>query len=313
MTTRLFTENAWTEIKKAVRKTLRPSDVAVAYIGVGGSQILPLKRGSRLVVDASEGAVKSGQTCPEELTKLQRKGVRIFSVSNLHAKVFVIGNKAFIGSTNVSRRSSSTLVEALLCTTDPAAVQAARAFVREMCTVELGPEALQHLQKQYRPPKMPGGKKVASKPRKRGPRPKLPRVFLIHTHFREFPEEFRSDFETGLETAKGRRQHKQGFELNDFWEFGETKYKFGDTLVVSDEGRGGGRLFNPLANVIYTRTKVRGGKKVSFVFYEVPDRRRIRLETLARRLGRGAKKKLNGSGMIRNREFRERLLGLLKS
>jgi hypothetical protein len=38
-----------------------------------------LRAGSRLVVDASENAVKSGQTHPADLKKLQNRGVVIYS------------------------------------------------------------------------------------------------------------------------------------------------------------------------------------------------------------------------------------------
>jgi len=49
--------------------------MAVAYFGKGASRLLPLTAGSRLVVDASECAVASGQTCPADLIKLVARGV----------------------------------------------------------------------------------------------------------------------------------------------------------------------------------------------------------------------------------------------
>jgi predicted Fe-Mo cluster-binding NifX family protein len=51
-----------------------------------------------LVVNASVAAVTSGQTSPQALLALHRKGVRIYSNAQLHAKVYVFGSKAFIGS-----------------------------------------------------------------------------------------------------------------------------------------------------------------------------------------------------------------------
>ena len=49
--------------------------------------------------------------------------MRIFSVANLHAKVYVLGTTALIGSANASQHSAHTLVEAMLLTTDRKVVE----------------------------------------------------------------------------------------------------------------------------------------------------------------------------------------------
>src|SRR5438132_14212299 len=112
MTIVLLTTNIWRTLTAATKTRTKPV-VAVAYFGQGAAKLLPLPSGSRLVVDASEGAVKSGQTCPAELSKLLNRGVRIYSRQNLHAKIFVFGTKVFVGSANVSQRSASILREAM--------------------------------------------------------------------------------------------------------------------------------------------------------------------------------------------------------
>ena len=91
MAIKLITKKIWSTITKAVKLSKTKSIVAVAYFGQNGSSMLPIKKGSTLLVDASEKAVKSGQTCPDELLKLYQKGVHIYSLENLHAKLFVIG------------------------------------------------------------------------------------------------------------------------------------------------------------------------------------------------------------------------------
>jgi hypothetical protein len=97
----LITTAPWDRIQSLVEKHPGKCHVAVAYFGSGASRLLPLKAGSVLVVDMSERAVKSGQTKPSEVSKLLRDGVEVHSVENLHAKVFVVGNRALVGSTNV--------------------------------------------------------------------------------------------------------------------------------------------------------------------------------------------------------------------
>src|SRR6478752_282263 len=100
MSTTLVARGIWGKITAAAVGSAASANVAVAYFGAGASKLLPLKQGSRLVVDFSERAVTSGQTCPAEILKLIQRGVDVYSVSNLHAKVFVFRKRAFIGSTN---------------------------------------------------------------------------------------------------------------------------------------------------------------------------------------------------------------------
>jgi phosphatidylserine/phosphatidylglycerophosphate/cardiolipin synthase-like enzyme len=152
----LLTDHVWQTLTAATKARVKPA-VAVAYFGQGAAKLLPLPNGSRIVVDASEGAVKSGQTCPAELIKLLKRGVRIYSRKNLHAKIFVFGSKVFVGSANASLHSAHTLREAMLVTTDRNAIATAREFIRELCVQEIGPETLTRLAKLYRPPRLPGG------------------------------------------------------------------------------------------------------------------------------------------------------------
>src|SRR5438034_685318 len=125
MSTAFVSKGIWPQLTKAVRGSRQRCAVAVAYCGAGASRLLPLPKGSRLVVDASERSVASGQTCPADLIKIVKHGVAVYSVPNLHAKVFVLGRAAYIGSANVSSRSASQLIEAVIRTTEPSAVRAA--------------------------------------------------------------------------------------------------------------------------------------------------------------------------------------------
>jgi hypothetical protein len=84
----LRTSRVWDHITGLVKKQPTKCSVAVAYFGSGASKLLPLKKGSILVVDMSERAVRSGQTKPSEVLKLINVGVETHTVDNLHAKVF---------------------------------------------------------------------------------------------------------------------------------------------------------------------------------------------------------------------------------
>ena len=51
----LLTDHVWQTLTAATKTRVKPA-VAVAYFGQGAAKLLPLPNGSRIVVDASEGA-----------------------------------------------------------------------------------------------------------------------------------------------------------------------------------------------------------------------------------------------------------------
>jgi hypothetical protein len=108
MASKLVTGRVWSHITAESPRERQPALVAVAYFGKGASDLLKLPTGSRLVVNASENGVKTGQTCPANLLRLLKRGVRIFSNPFLHGKVYVFGRCAAIGSANTSVNSANT-------------------------------------------------------------------------------------------------------------------------------------------------------------------------------------------------------------
>jgi len=165
LTSELITTAVWDVLSQEAQLARGPAHVAVAYFGSGASQLLPLLANSLLVVDASDSAVKSGQTCPSDLLKLHRRGVRVHSHRNLHAKVYVFGNVAFIGSPNVSRHSANIMLEAMFRTQQRSAVIAARQFVESLCIMELDSNEITRLASIYKPPRFSA---AALQPKSRG-------------------------------------------------------------------------------------------------------------------------------------------------
>lgn len=110
MTPKLDTSGAWSRLRSLARTD--QAFCAVPYFGTGASKQLPLKPGSCLVVRFDRSSVQSGQVNPKEIIRLIKRGVDVHACANLHAKVFVFGNTAIIGSTNVSTASEHHLIEA---------------------------------------------------------------------------------------------------------------------------------------------------------------------------------------------------------
>lgn len=156
--TEFLTENIWEIITSSVKQRT-PNYVAVAYFGTDGANLLPLKKGDILVVDASEITVKNGGTDPKSLHILLDKGVRIFSKERLHAKVMVLGGTVFVGSANVSSNSKYVLHEAVIQTNDPKLVEECKQYILDLPKKELHEKELKYLTSIYSPPTSMAGKK----------------------------------------------------------------------------------------------------------------------------------------------------------
>jgi hypothetical protein len=124
-------DDIWGRMSELAKVSKR-RHVAVAYIASAGMKMLRLAKGDVLIVDMSEGRVKVGATDPALIRQYMDKGVAVYSLQRLHAKVFVFDKTAVIGSTNVSKYSREDLTEAAILTTDPRIVEEARNFVEAL-------------------------------------------------------------------------------------------------------------------------------------------------------------------------------------
>jgi len=84
----------------------------VAY--VTDAKLLPLRKGDLLVTDASDPSIAGGRTSAETLLHYFNKGVQLFSLSALHAKILVLDDWAVVVSANASQQSASVYIEAAL-------------------------------------------------------------------------------------------------------------------------------------------------------------------------------------------------------
>lgn len=253
--------------------------------------------------------MKCGQTCPAELSKLANKGVRIFSVRNLHAKVFVLGDRAFIGSTNVSTHSAGTLIEAVMTVTNRGMIAAATAFVRGLCLDELGPEELKQSTKIYRPPRFTDAGRRRKRAERGGAAKDIRPALLAQLVMEDPPEGSEDTLESGRTIAAKRVSNKKQFVLQAFGWSGVCPFNRRDKVVQIVDETGRRTLVSPPGSVIYTRKWRRKNRKLTYVYLEVPVRRRISLKTLARKLGRDSRKRLLRGGRVR-RDFAERLLAV---
>lgn len=126
---RVVSDGLWSAIKK-LGSNGQQRFAAVAY--VTSERHLAFRLGDTLVCDASDEAIRSGQTSAKVLKAACARGAQVYSSPGLHAKAMTIGRVAVVGSANLSESSASTLDEAAVITDDARVVAGVRVLVEQL-------------------------------------------------------------------------------------------------------------------------------------------------------------------------------------
>lgn len=127
MDTVLHAPHPWPAITAALRGR-GPRRVAVAYLDHTAPDLLPLRSGDQLIVNAARAAVRAHATSPTALAHFLDAGVQVLSTANLHTGLIVTGEKVIVGPASASH-ASTVADETALITDDPDAITAAHAFL----------------------------------------------------------------------------------------------------------------------------------------------------------------------------------------
>jgi len=119
-----LTGDIWKEINKLFRKGQKKF-ACIAYVT---SDKLELSKGDTLICDASTFAIKFGETSAKTLNTYFSKGVRLFSNSQLHAKLLLTDKFLVVGSANLSKSSAEKLTESSVVTDNDILLSQAKAF-----------------------------------------------------------------------------------------------------------------------------------------------------------------------------------------
>lgn len=124
---RLLTSDLWPVAAKLARKA-KTRFAAIAYVT---AETVKFGEGDVLVVDASRGAITSGETKAQVLLDAYDNGALIYHCPNLHAKLLVMDDTAIIGSGNLSG-NSPYLHECAVLTDQSSVVGQARAYIQQL-------------------------------------------------------------------------------------------------------------------------------------------------------------------------------------
>lgn len=304
MKSTFLNSSVWDKITQLVQKYDGPWLAAIAYFGQNADKLLPAREGSRLVVNASEAAIKAGQTHPASLLRLVKAGVKIYSIKNLHAKVVVVGRKAVVGSANASMHSANGLVEAVALISETNAVATARHFIGDLCQQQLTPKRLGQLAKLYMPPVFTGvaaAKKTTSKAA-------TDPLYLEQLNKTDWSGEVEALAKKGRPKAEKKRVHGRGYRIDEYNITGKCRVaERYQVIQVTTEDKG--RVLVSPPGMVLNVEKQRIGKILeSIVYVEVPVQRRRSLAALSKRLGPSYVKQLKKTeGRVSDARFAKKL------
>ena len=272
-TTFVVNEDLWREARRLIRRGRRLK-AAIAYFGRNGSTFLPFRSGDQLVVDLSIASVRAGRSDPWEIEKLLRRGVRVSSRANLHAKIISSNGETLVGSANASGRAVNLLDEAAVLTSDPAVVRRARQFITSLSNEPVRPEYLAMCKREYRPPRFPNG---GGHGRRSKPRQTAAKLWIVGLGEAEIPEGEQERLAKGEKRAKAMTRGRVLSETSFFWWSRRPAFasvlRPGDWVICATRSGDGTIVVSPPGQFLFLDSYPRGRGKQRYVFHlEVPRR-----------------------------------------
>jgi hypothetical protein len=145
MTLEFHGGSVWDEITERVGNSPSQVHAAIAYIGKEAHNLLPLKKGDVLIVNASERSLSSGATNPYALEAFMSAGVEVHSAHELHAKVITMAGHTIVGSANASENSSDRCQEAFMVSSTNNMRNSVLEFVDDLLRVHSAPLLVEEL------------------------------------------------------------------------------------------------------------------------------------------------------------------------
>lgn len=305
MAMRFLSKEIWPHIRNLARRARRPALVAVPFVGVGAAKRLPLTRGDTLVTRFDRTAIRAGHVDPREIVKFIKRGVEVHAVANLHAKVYVFGRTAIVGSANVSDLSEHHLIEAGLESSSSDSVRACVKFVRSLMGDTVGLEFARREVRYYRPPQVPFAR--ARRPSRR--RPHQTDLVAVALENVEYDETDESASVKARHTASKQIANKEQFRLDDFRLSGggSVAVKRGSRVLMCTTYWGKATRVTAPARVLEIR-RYRSSRGAQRMIVVVEVRKYLRerpLGALLRKLGRVGKplRGLAGAKRLRDPEL----------
>lgn len=157
--------DVWSELSPQLRRARGRRRAAIAYVSSAAYDLLGLKAGDQIIVNAGTRALRAGATDPSVLRRWVQEGVEVLSHDTLHAKVVVFRGLAVVGSANASFAAQGRSNEAVVSSDDPGMIRDVRGYLDALAAEEayaVDVIALDKMDAEYRPPRGGGLSGVTS-------------------------------------------------------------------------------------------------------------------------------------------------------
>jgi len=315
MAPKILQDNLWPTITQLARKSKR-KHVAVAYLGQGANKLLPLGEGDSLLIDMSQITVESGQTDPNEVEKYLKKGVEVYTCSNLHAKVYIFDKTLIVGSANVSQHSKYDLIEVGLLCRDSDVLIRTLGLIRSLQVEPVTLEYIKLCKKLYNPPKIPHDKR---RKRRGAITPEHSRLWVLSVRSTDFSEKENRLCETERKKASNKLKDTRKFETSSIRWTGKSHFtecvREGDLVVQIWKERSKIEVYPPSRVLRITRYESFDRRKTRRMFIHVEQSKHPRLLSWRQFRNKVSKTGLrrispNSKREIRSRKIAHLVLGL---
>ena len=126
----LLGEDLWRGIRSHAARS-KSLVAIVSYLGRHPREILRWPKRSTVICDLSRDTVARGASSARGARELHAKGIRLYSVRNLHAKIYIFDKCAIVASANLSE-NSARLVEAGVLISDDRELATLREYARQL-------------------------------------------------------------------------------------------------------------------------------------------------------------------------------------
>src|SRR5690606_8313831 len=150
-----LSNNLWDNIRLLSENSKNQMVVVSPYVGRNIDNIIKFKENDILITSLTKSNVEQGNVDPRSVEKLIDNKVKVFSIENLHSKIYYFEESVIVGSSNLSENSKDYLFESGIWTDDKRVIKQIENELEELLEEEITLEYVQSLKEYYVPARTP--------------------------------------------------------------------------------------------------------------------------------------------------------------
>jgi hypothetical protein len=261
-------DEIWPSLRSRAVSSSGRRIAVTAYLGAGASEMLPLRKDDILLCALSLSNCRAGTVYPSEIRLLMNNGVKVYTDADLHAKLYIFGEFAFVCSANMSRRSEHVLVEAGVWV-HGVVVREIQEWVEKRLGDPVRPFFLDECEREFRPNVFGGEGAGGTKERGQDAPPREGQVWLLKTESSVVPEKERRAAELGETDAQQKLDRPSDDVVRTIRWPGAARMVPGDTILQLASEQEGVRVY-PHGKLLHKKVIVNSRRSATYLYIELP-------------------------------------------